>query len=112
MRLWDICTREYFPRRLAIRSDKTVRQYRFAVQDFGRFLGHEPTIADLTDDNLYGLAKLLICRGLAAKTVNERVGRIKTLWDTPAARPPSGTTRTRFCRLESPELFRPWKRAK
>lgn len=33
MNLWHICEHEFFPRRLAIRSELTIKQYRFAVQD-------------------------------------------------------------------------------
>lgn len=84
--LWTACVDLYFQQRLSIRSEKTRRQYHFAVADLGRCLGKTPTLGDLSDDNLYKLIRTLRDRGLAPKTVNERVGRLKSLWSWLARR--------------------------
>ena len=79
--LWTICHDQYFPLNLRIGSVDTIRQYRFALNDFAESLGRIATIDDLNDDNLTRLSRnLLRVRGLAPRTVNERVGRIKSLW--------------------------------
>lgn len=78
--LWQICHDSYFPLRPTIRSDQTREQYRFALRNFATLLGHDPTLGDLTDDNLAALQTKLLNDGLAEITANERVGRIKTLW--------------------------------
>lgn len=84
----------YFPlRALSIKSDQTRYQYRLALRDFGRFLGHDPTPADLTNDNLTLWQAAMIggdkARGIekvATITVKERAGRIGTLWTWMAKR--------------------------
>jgi integrase len=77
--LWTLCTDHYFPRRLSIRTQKTKDQYRYAVNDFERVLGRPPNRHDLTDDNLTIMVGSMLARGLEPITVNERVGRLKTL---------------------------------
>lgn len=71
----------FLPQNLRARDGKTHRQYRFAVNDFAELLGREPTLGDLTDEQLARLVHHLLGRGLAEITVNERVGRIKTFWN-------------------------------
>jgi integrase len=78
--LRQICAERYFPLRTRIRSEKTRSQYRFALNNFAEMLCHEPTLADLTDDDLARLTNWLLERGLCPRTANERVGRIKSLW--------------------------------
>lgn len=78
--LWSICHEQYFKIRLSIRSEDTRNQYRFALKNFATVLGRPPELADLTDDNLAMLCHWLTNEGLAPITVNERVGRLKTLW--------------------------------
>jgi integrase len=77
--LWTVCCAMYFPQRLRIRSDLTRRQYQFAVDNLAAMLGRAASIADLTDETLIRLCHFLDSQGLAAKTINERVGRLKTL---------------------------------
>jgi integrase len=85
--LWVICNREYFPRNLKLRSEKTKFQYKLACADFERYLGHAPTLADLCDDTFAGWLKwLLEHRELAERTANERAGRVKSLWNWLARR--------------------------
>lgn len=71
---------EYFASNPRIRSELTRDQYRFAYRDFAAFLGREPTDDDLADDCLGRFSHWLSSRGLAPKTVNERVGRLCSLW--------------------------------
>lgn len=61
-----------------LRSPSTDRVYRIAINQFAAAIGHEPTIADLTDANLILLEKHLL--GRSPYTINERVGRIKAIW--------------------------------
>lgn len=78
--LRDICENYYYPNNPAIRSPKTHRQYHYALADFTAALGHEPTDADLTDDCISAMLSFLQRKSLAAKTINERAGRIVALW--------------------------------
>lgn len=79
--LWELCQRLYFPRKLTL-GPETRRQYGYALNDWGRVLGHTPALADLDDDNLLLWMRHLLDRrpALSPWTINERVGRVKTLW--------------------------------
>lgn len=83
--LWEICQR-YFAVNVRIRHEHTRHQYRIALRDFAEFLGHPGKPADLCDDNVAGMQKMLLTRGCAPKTANERRGRINTLWTWMAKR--------------------------
>lgn len=61
-----------------IRSKHTDMLYRLALRQFAASLGHDPGIADLTDDSIVGLEKYLT--GRTVETVNHTTGRIKALW--------------------------------
>lgn len=78
--LSSICHDDYFPLNVKITAPNTVRQYGFAIDDLTECLGRTAVITDLTDDNLIRMTRYLLGRGLAPKTINERVGRIRTLW--------------------------------
>src|SRR5688572_19825374 len=78
--LWAVLHDRYFPLRTKIRCHNTKRQYCLAVQDYTEALGRPPTLDDLTDDGLARLMVHLGSRELAAITINERVGRIASLW--------------------------------
>lgn len=71
----------YLPQNLRSRSPETPRQYGFAVNDFAELLGREPTLADLTDENLAAMIVHLLRRPVGEITANERAGRIKTFWN-------------------------------
>ncbi len=78
--LWNLCEKVYFKSNVRIRSILTRHQYRIAPKSFKRFLGHEPTLADLQDDLLTAwLVTLRDDEGLSARTCNERVGWLVTL---------------------------------
>jgi len=70
----------YFARKTTIRDEHTHKQYRYALANLATALGHVPTVTDLTDDSLCEMVSHLQARGLAAATINDRVGRICTLW--------------------------------
>lgn len=78
--LWSICETTYFRLNLRIRSQHTKNQYRYALNNFAEFLGHTPTIADLSDDNIAGMMGRLLDEGLESQTVNSRRERIHALW--------------------------------
>jgi integrase len=86
--LIDVCENEFFPLRISIRATNTKYQYRLAIADFSRHLGHTATIADLTDDTVtIWMGRLLSIRpALSVYTVRERVGRILSLWNWLAKR--------------------------
>lgn len=78
--LRDIATTFYFPRQPKIRCQQTKQQYRWAFDNLDSALGRPATLADLTEDNMLAMMSLLQSRGLAAKTINERRGRINAMW--------------------------------
>lgn len=79
--LWTVCEGLYFPRKLNT-GPETRRQYRYALNDWARTLGREPTLADLDDDRLTLWMRAMMDRrpALSPWTINERAGRVKTLW--------------------------------
>jgi integrase len=85
-KLRDVCESLYFPRRITIRSENTRRQYFYAIDQFGEFLGRPATIADLDDDQLTIWLSSLMDRGLSIYTCREKVRRITALWNWCARR--------------------------
>ena len=79
--LWEICERSFFPRKLEL-GPETRKQYRYALDDFGRVLGRQPEESDLTDDALLLWMRAMLDRRppLSPWTINERVARVKCLW--------------------------------
>ena len=75
----------YFPLRLTI-AEPTRKQYKIALRDFGTFLGHAATVADLDDDQITMWMRKRLDDGLAVVTVRERAGRVSTLWTWMAKR--------------------------
>lgn len=84
--LWEICTEKYFPLKINLRSENTRKQYRYALTDYGKSIGREPTVDDLDDDLVTIWVSSMLNRGLAADTVRERAGRITALWNWMARR--------------------------
>lgn len=84
--LWHIVTTKYIPNNLKIRTEATIYQYGCAFKDFRDYLRREPLLADLTDDNLVGMMRMMLDRGCAPRTVNERAGRIRAAWNWLARR--------------------------
>ena len=81
----------YFRLNPRIRCEHTRDQYRFALKNLTDSLGHEPADTDLLDDNVAAMMVYLQNKGLAAKTINDRRGRINALWSWLARR---GVVRT------------------
>jgi integrase len=71
----------YFPRKIALRSDKTKAQYFYAFRAFAAHLGRVATLADLDDDVVTVWSVALLDQGLSAFTVREKVGRVTALWN-------------------------------
>lgn len=86
LRLADLFERSYRPRRLLGRSRSNVDQYYIQFRHFSRFLGHEPTTADLTDDTIAAAMQWLLdgCdrrwKPRAPETVNKWRAHIVALW--------------------------------
>lgn len=78
--LEQVCHDHYFVLNRAIRHDETKRQYTYAIKDFGACLRHQPVVSDLHDDNIARLMSYLDSQHLAARTINERRGRLHALW--------------------------------
>lgn len=79
--LWALCHKRYFPTSLRIRKEITRRQYQFALENLRDYIGHDPTPADLTEDNVLGMMVMLRDqRKLDPRTVNGYRGRICALW--------------------------------
>lgn len=77
MRLIDLY-QQYKLSNRRLRSEATDRVYLIAIRQLAAAIGHEPRIADLTDESLRKLEFFL--RDRAPPTINERTGRIKALW--------------------------------
>ena len=84
--LWEVCQSFYFPRRLDLRSPKTRDAYRMAIANFGRYLGHVATIADLDDDVVAVWVGQQLDAPGSVYSVRERMGRLLALWRFLAAR--------------------------
>jgi integrase len=85
--LADLFERMYRPRKLLGRSRSNVEQYHIQFRHFERFLGHAPTVADLTDDTLAAAMQWLFdgvdrrYKPRAAETVNKWRAHIVALWN-------------------------------
>jgi integrase len=76
----------YFRLNPRIRCEHTRNQYRYALKDFEGALGREATLSDLCDDNVAAMMVAMQNELLAAKTINERRGRIHAFWTWMARR--------------------------
>jgi integrase len=77
--VWHVLRALYFPSRFRIRSDLTRRQYVFAVRELEGMLSRPPVLDDLTDETFCDLVRYMEAQKLASRTINDRVGRLKTL---------------------------------
>lgn len=79
--LSDLMVRQFFALNLRVQSEKTRRQYRFALADLEQLLGRPATIADLSDEVITRLVvHLRDVRNLHPRTCNDRRGRLNCLW--------------------------------
>lgn len=84
--LWTVCIDHFFPVTPTIRHPHTRLQYKIAVGDLSEALSHRARIDDLSDDNICRMMRHLQDRKLAVRTINERRGRLNTLWEWLARR--------------------------
>lgn len=80
MKLLELCVSKFFLINQRIRCIDTQRQYQYALANLEAFVGHPPELTDLNDDNVAGMMGLLARRGLSVETINDRRGRINSLW--------------------------------
>lgn len=85
MTLFD-CLADYLSVRTKIRSPKTHEHYRRSIRQFGEHLGREPTLGDLTDDNLSRFLLATVQSGFSPITANQRTKQIRALWNWCAKR--------------------------
>jgi integrase len=76
----------YFLSNVKIRCQETRTHYERSVRQFGEFLEHDPTDADLTDDNCTGFMLWTLDQGLTEVTANQRVKQLRALWEWAARR--------------------------
>ncbi len=81
-----VCSDYYFTNNLDIRDEKTCIQYHIAWDNFDEAIERPAIMSDLTDENIVKMMRMLMKRGLAARTINERRGRIHTFWTFMAKR--------------------------
>lgn len=62
------------------KSPKTVRLYRYAIEAARSYLGHPPSVADLSDATLAGTMGRVVARGGAPRTANAHRDRLCALW--------------------------------
>jgi integrase len=80
--LRQVADEMYFPARLTIQADDTIKQYHLAFRFYDRYLCRISRVSDLDDLELTKFKRWLFAdRKLAAKTANERAGRIISMWD-------------------------------
>lgn len=80
--LRQVADEMYFPARLTIQAEDTVKQYYLAFSFYDRFLCRTAQVSNLNDLELTKFKRWLFKeRKLAAKTANERAGRIIAMWD-------------------------------
>jgi integrase len=84
--LWGICQREYFPKNLRLRSEKTKSDYRYALRALGSFLGRQPVLSDLNDDTITEWTKKMLDGKCSVYSIRERMGRVLSLWNWCAKR--------------------------
>lgn len=84
--LRDVCFSLYFPNRLRIQSQKTIKEYELAIRDLKKFLLRDPVVSDLTDETISRYMRWCLQKDLAPKTINERRGRLCALWNWLARR--------------------------
>lgn len=78
MLLLDFFRNVYFPRNLRGRSHNSVRLYELCIMQFTRSLARPPTVADLTESNVY--AHLARRHAVAPATRNKELGQLLALW--------------------------------
>jgi integrase len=70
----------YRTKRLRFRSENTTRLYHHTIRSFGRSLGREPTIDDLTNDAIQSHMADVISWGNTPQTANKDRSQLLALW--------------------------------
>ena len=73
---------QFSAHRLALAHDQTRYQYGLNIRRFGEFLGRDPTLADLRDENVMGCVGWLVReKKLSLASASKLRDNIKTLWE-------------------------------
>lgn len=80
MLLQDFFNRVYRPKRLLGKSANTVRLYNLSIRSFGKTLGTDPRLTDLTDTNVAIHLQRLLDAGRSPATANKDRAQLFTLW--------------------------------
>jgi integrase len=78
MLLRDFFFNRYVPRRLRGKSQNSIRLYELCLRQFGRTLGRDPEVSDLTEENVF--AHLARRCGVAPATRNKELSQLTALW--------------------------------
>ena len=80
MNLFDFFTDVYRTRRLLGKSDNTSRLYTLSIRSFGRTIGKNPTLDDLTEENLAKHMQRVLDDGRSRATANKDRAQLLALW--------------------------------
>jgi integrase len=85
--------------RLGGKHPRGANHYRSVIKRLASVLGHEPSVVDLTDDNLDVLSNWMATRGFSPRTVDNSRSTLRSLWrhahqEGAKADVPGGPTRT------------------
>jgi integrase len=80
MKLMTFFDDVYRPNRLFGKSDNTTRLYKISIRNFGRTIGKEPNIGDLTDANVRRHMERMVADGRSKATANKDRAQLLTLW--------------------------------
>jgi integrase len=73
--------RVYWPRKNSGRSDSNRRLYLNALANFGQFLGQQPQLTDLLDENISECMAWMVSRGRQPETANKVRTHLVALWN-------------------------------
>lgn len=79
MKLTDLLA-QYARKRLRGASENTLRLYRHTISSFGRSVGHDPTLDDLTDDVIEDHMWKIVERGCSPASANKDRSQLICLW--------------------------------
>jgi len=80
MKLTEFFTVHYQPKRLHGKSKNTVRLYEVCFRNMARTLGRDPTLADLTNENISAHMQRLLDEGRSKATANKERCQLVALW--------------------------------
>jgi len=80
MLLVNFFTHHYRPRRLLGKSENTTRLYLLSIRAFGKSLGHQATLADLTDENLITHMQSVLDNHRSPATANKDRCQLLAIW--------------------------------